>query len=40
MKFLEKVKNMFTEEVEEEITPVKTEVRKIEPPIATQVQKV
>ncbi len=40
MKFLEKVKNMFTEEVEEEITPVKTEVRKIEPPIATPVQKV
>ncbi|MCI9233247.1 MAG: hypothetical protein HFH08_01465 [Bacilli bacterium] len=33
MKFLEKVKNMFTEEVEEEITPVKTEVRKVEIPV-------
>lgn len=32
MKFLEKVKNMFTEEVEEEITPVKTEIRNIETP--------
>lgn len=30
MKFLEKVKNMFTEEVEEDIIPIKTEVRKVE----------
>lgn len=39
MKFLEKVKNMFTEEVEEEITPVKTEVRKVEVPVSTPIQK-
>lgn len=39
MKFLEKVKNMFTEEVEEEITPVKTEIRKVEVPVTTPVQK-
>lgn len=32
MKFLEKVKNMFTEEVEEEVKPIKTEVRKVEIP--------
>lgn len=36
MKFLEKVKNMFTEEVEEEIKPVKTEVRKVEIPAPTK----
>ncbi len=40
MKFLEKVKNMFTEEVEEEIIPVKTEVRKVEVPVSVPVQKV
>ncbi len=32
MKFLEKVKNMFTEEVEEEVTPIQTDIRKIEIP--------
>lgn len=32
MKFLEKVKNMFTEEVEEEVKPIKTEIRKVEIP--------
>lgn len=32
MKVLEKLKNMFTEEVEEEVKPVKTEVRKVEIP--------
>lgn len=30
MKFLEKVKNMFTEEIEEEEQPIRTEVRKVE----------
>ena len=39
MKFLEKVKNMFTEEVEEEVKPVKTEVRKVEIPVPLPVQK-
>ncbi len=32
MKFLEKVKNMFTEEVEEEVNPIQTDIRKIEIP--------
>ena len=36
MKFLEKVKNMFTEEVEEEITPIKTEIRKVEIPTSVK----
>lgn len=36
MKFLEKVKNMFTEEVEEEVKPIKTEVRKVEIPAPTK----
>ncbi len=38
MKFLEKVKNMFTEEVEEEVKPIKTEIRKIEIPVPTKPQ--
>lgn len=36
MKFLEKVKNMFTEEVEEEVKPIKTEVRKVEIPVPSK----
>lgn len=39
MKFLEKVKNMFTEEVEEEITPVKTEIQKVEIPVSAPIKK-
>lgn len=37
MKFLEKVKNMFTEEIEEEVAPIQTEVRKVEIPSPVKV---